>query len=77
MKQEGDFPGGPVVRAVHLHCREHGFHPWSRTKISHAIWFGRKEKEKRQPEKDNAVCQSSPCVLNPNPSQDVAQHPTL
>ena len=40
MKQEGDFPGGPVVRTVHLHFREHGFHPGLRTKISHAIWFG-------------------------------------
>ena len=22
------FPGGPVVRALHVHCRGHGFDPW-------------------------------------------------
>ena len=24
-----DFPGGPVVRTLPSHCREHGFYPWS------------------------------------------------
>ena len=23
----GDFPGGPVVKTMHFHCRRHGFHP--------------------------------------------------
>ena len=23
-----DFPGGPVVKTSHLHCRECGFDPW-------------------------------------------------
>ena len=23
-----DFPGGPVVRTLHFHCREPGFDPW-------------------------------------------------
>ena len=23
-----DFPGGPVVRTLPLHCRGHRFHPW-------------------------------------------------
>ena len=34
-----EFPGSPVVRAVHFHCREHGFDPWflgQGTKIPHA-----------------------------------------
>ena len=22
-----DFPGGPVVKTLHFHCREHGFDP--------------------------------------------------
>ena len=22
-----EFPGGPVVRALHFHCRGHGFNP--------------------------------------------------
>ena len=25
----GDFPGGLVVRAPSVHCRGHGFDPWS------------------------------------------------
>ena len=25
-----DFPGGPVVKTLHFHCRGHGFHPWLR-----------------------------------------------
>ena len=25
-----DFPGGPVVKILHFHCRGHGFDPWSR-----------------------------------------------
>ena len=24
----GDFPGGPVVRTAHFHCRGYGFDPW-------------------------------------------------
>ena len=31
LKGEGrDFPGGPVVRTLHLGCRGCKFHPWSR-----------------------------------------------
>lgn len=24
-----DFPISPMVKALHVHCREGGFHPWS------------------------------------------------
>ena len=24
----GDFPGGPVVRTLHFHCRGSRFNPW-------------------------------------------------
>ena len=24
-----DFPGGPVVKTPRVHCRGHGFNPWS------------------------------------------------
>ena len=24
-----DFPGGPVVKTLHFHCRGYGFDPWS------------------------------------------------
>ena len=27
-KQEGDFPGSPVVRTLPFPCRGHGFDPW-------------------------------------------------
>jgi len=28
--ERGGFPGDPVVRPIPLvHCRGHGFHPWS------------------------------------------------
>lgn len=23
-----DFPGHPVIKTLHFHCRERGFHPW-------------------------------------------------
>ena len=26
--QKRDFPGGPVVRTLYFHCREHRFSPW-------------------------------------------------
>ena len=25
----GGFPGGPVVKTPCVHCRGHGFYPWS------------------------------------------------
>ena len=28
-KTHREFPGGPLVRTLHFHCREHGFSPWS------------------------------------------------
>ena len=39
-----DFPGGPVVRTPHFHCRWHRFN--RETKIPHATWHGQ-EKKKR------------------------------
>ena len=29
MHKSGDFPGGPVVKTLCFHGREHGFDPWS------------------------------------------------
>ena len=26
-RARGDFPGGPVVKTLHFHCRWHGFDP--------------------------------------------------
>ena len=28
-EQVWDFPGGPVVKALHFQCRGHRFDPWS------------------------------------------------
>ena len=28
MRQERDFPGGPVVKTSRFRCRGHGFDPW-------------------------------------------------
>ena len=44
----GNFPGGPVVRAPHFHCKRCGFTPWSagRTKITQATQHGQKKKKK-------------------------------
>ena len=32
----GDFPGGPVVKTLHVHCRGTGLVPGQKTKIPHA-----------------------------------------
>ena len=29
LKISEDFPGGPVVKTLHFHCRGRGFDPWS------------------------------------------------
>ena len=29
LKTYSDFPGSPVVKTLHFHCRKHGFDPWS------------------------------------------------
>ena len=28
VRRAGDFPGGPVVKTLHFHCRGHGSNPW-------------------------------------------------
>ena len=40
----GEFPGGPVVRTLHFHCRGLGFDPWLGTKIPKAMWRGLKKR---------------------------------
>ena len=32
VEEVGDFPGGPVVKTLHFHCRGLGFNLWSRNK---------------------------------------------
>ena len=28
--EAADFPGGPAVKTLHVHCKGHGFGSWSR-----------------------------------------------
>ena len=41
------FPGGPVVKILHFHCREHGFDLWSGNNIlsAVAVQWGKKKKK--------------------------------
>ena len=38
------FPGGPLVKTAHFHCREHKFYPWWGTKVENAVRLDQKEK---------------------------------
>ena len=41
-----DFPGGPMVKTPHFHCRGHGFHPWSPVgEVSRVAQCSQKEKK--------------------------------
>jgi len=44
-----DFPGSPVVRISHLHCRDTGFISGQGTKISHTQQLGQKVKTDENP----------------------------
>ena len=35
-----EFPGGPVIRTLHFHCRGHGSIPGPGTNIPHAAQHG-------------------------------------
>ena len=41
----GNFPGGPEVKTLHFHCREHRTDPSWETKMLQAAW---PKKQKRQ-----------------------------
>ena len=41
-----DFPGGPVVKTLHFHCRGCGFDPWS-GKMPHGMAKKFKKKKKK------------------------------
>ena len=40
-----EFPGGPVVRTRHIHCRGLGSIPGHRAKIPQAVWYDPKKKK--------------------------------
>ena len=42
-----DFPDGPVVKALHIHSRGHGFDPCQGPKILHAAQHSQKPTQKR------------------------------
>ena len=40
----GDFPGRPVVKTQHIHCKGCGFNPWSRNQDSACCIVWQKKK---------------------------------
>jgi len=38
LKNSQYFPGGPMVKTLHFHCRGYWFDPGWGTKIPHAMW---------------------------------------
>ena len=40
-----DFPGGPVVKTLHFHCRGTGFLPGRGTKIPYSVWYNQNFKK--------------------------------
>ena len=53
-----DFPGGPVVKTLHFHCRGYEFDPGWRTKISQATQCGQKKKKKKERDSINSLNQN-------------------
>ena len=51
-----EFPGGPVVRTPHFHCRRHGLDSWLGNED--AMWLGQKKK------KNVYLNNGYPCVLS-------------
>ena len=46
--KRGEFPGSPVVRTLHSHCRGPRFNPWLGTKVLQDVRHGQKKKEKKE-----------------------------
>ena len=44
LRNDWDFPGGPVVKTPSFHCRGRGFNPWWGTKIPKAVRCSQKKK---------------------------------
>ena len=38
-----DFPSGPVIKTLCLHCRGTGSNPGQGTKIPYAVWCGQRK----------------------------------
>ena len=61
----GEFPGGPVVRTQHFHCRGPGSIPSRETKILQAAWRGQKKKKKNYTVR---LCTQAALLWNPRDS---------
>ena len=48
----GDFPGGPVIKTPHFHCRGPGFHPWSGNQNPTYHMAQQRKKKERKKKKD-------------------------
>ena len=49
-----EFPGGPVVRTLCIHCRGHRFDPWSG--IPEAVCAAKKKKTETKKTSDRICC---------------------
>ena len=58
-----DFPGSPVVKTPHLHCRGHSSIPGQGTKIPRAAWHGQKKKKKKGTGKRYLYKWAQPCLF--------------
>ena len=43
-----DFPGGPVVKTLHFHCRGHGSDPWELRSCIMFDWLKKKKQKQMQ-----------------------------
>ena len=50
-----DFPGGPVVKTMHFHCRACSFHPWSSKFHKLPEWPKKEKKNSNNDDEDNKI----------------------
>ena len=57
-----DFPGGLVANALHFHCRQSGFNPWSGEQDSTclAVWPKKTKKKKKKIKAQPLMCTPDP-----------------
>ena len=60
-----DFPGGPMVKTPHFHCRGHRFDPWSGSQdpTSHEAWQKKKNLVQRPPVSPPSVMAADPLLV--------------
>ena len=62
-KREGSFPGSPVVRILHFHCRGHGF---LAGELRSHMPSGTAKKKKKSERRENLLCSISKLFIYVN-----------